>query len=206
MMALQRAGFSWRRKCEVPGTIDIPSIETAQEHQAPSPRRQRSGTPGASSIVWHASLPRQRLLAPSGRKRTGAFKGPLSSVDSSTGPGRQAVQVPPVRDEDLPPRPGSFTRLRSGRAVYVFDDALTRPRKGDSRGTSSRPGPGRDRGAIGEALAIRVAVCSGYMIAHDSRLSDTFVLVNPRAATGIDPVIGARASGIPPAEASRDDR
>jgi hypothetical protein len=39
------------------------------------------------------------------------FKGPLSSVDSSTGPGRQAVQVPPVRDEDFPPRPGLLTRL-----------------------------------------------------------------------------------------------
>ena len=94
----------------IPPVAGGDSRETAQEHQATSPRRQRSGTPGASSIVWHASLPRQLLLAPSGRKRTVVFKGPLSSVDSSTGPGRQAVQVPPVRDEDFPPRPGSLTR------------------------------------------------------------------------------------------------
>ena len=106
------------------GMDEIPSHRSREEIVVRRPRSTRLPPPVGSGLGLLGPARSYGTLLFRGnccwRRRVGSgvvFKGPLSSVDSSTGPGRQAIQVPPVQDEDLPPRPGSLTRLASGAAT-----------------------------------------------------------------------------------------
>jgi hypothetical protein len=119
-----------------------PPLETAQEHQATSPRGQRSGTPGAASIVWHAIPPRQLLLAPSGR----------GGRSHSRAHHLRSIQVPARVDRRSKPRqwwartspfgPGHESPSVVDR-TFVSESRTSRPERMLLRRESSTPIPHR---------------------------------------------------------------
>ncbi len=127
----------------------------AQEHQAASPRRQRSGAPGATSGCYGlGSRQRNSRLAGPARAHDLVFREPREPlaikpgpdrVDGRKGPGRQAVPASLRRGRGLPPRPGPlFTppSLRGSSSVTgrrVSLPRATRRADDQERGTVRPP-------------------------------------------------------------------